>query len=364
MDCLEGLPRAVNRWCLLIGAELLRSSANDQATPGSTGLAAVGERPDYGQDPRNPSRLDPAAGDLVSPRVTRGVSGRYFVRVARGIHDLLVRVQTVSQVAGRDAQRTQPEIRLAAILVCRALKPSSDMGRPGAGGASFAEQQCFVWLFVLRWLGLAESCGPAGPWLFWLTETIRSCRIAAARSLQRQCAVPPTRHRGARHQHVRVDEDGLASGLDHLIGSLPLWRVPGRPSSDAWIYSNLRFLVQRFFFLRPQDLEELLTCFGFGMRTGLACNGVAVGALAICSRSMCRNWVLQRCSSVSLSRSGKGLGSWVRCFLEFFVHVDSQWGTQTACTPARPKDSGWEQSDFCKEASSPVPKDAPWSDAA
>ncbi|CAE7419993.1 BUB3.2 [Symbiodinium sp. KB8] len=54
---------------------------------------------------------------------------------------------------------------------------------------------------------------------------------------------PKTRHRGARHQHVRVDEPGLASWIDLKIGSLPLW---SRLWSGSWAAFRRRFeLLQR-----------------------------------------------------------------------------------------------------------------------
>ncbi|CAE7447660.1 unnamed protein product [Symbiodinium natans] len=69
---------------------------------------------------------------------------------------------------------------------------------------------------------------------------------------------PKTRHRGARSQHVRVDEPGVAAWVDSLVGQMPLWR---RLWSGSWAAFRRRFellqlevLGARFFLpssLRP-----------------------------------------------------------------------------------------------------------------
>ena len=69
---------------------------------------------------------------------------------------------------------------------------------------------------------------------------------------------PKTRHRGARSQHVKVDEVGVASWVDSMVGPMPMWR---RLWSGSWAAFKKRFdllqqevLGARFFWpssLRP-----------------------------------------------------------------------------------------------------------------
>ena len=168
---------------------------------------------------------------------------------------------------------------------------------------------------------------------------------------------PKTRHRGARHQHVRVDEPGLAWWVDTArcpcgAGS---GMVLGRPSNDALTCCSLRSWALVSSCLRLCGLVGQPTCLDCGMKTWFAYDGEAGGVRTTCLRSMFRNWELQRFSSVFHGKSGKGFGSLGLFFPAFCLRVDSRRGWPTAFPPSRPKRSGWVRSNFLKKVGLAVP---------
>ena len=202
LDTLEGHSRAINRWCLFIGALLLRASDYAQGCPASSRAGLAGTRPYHRTDAQNQARPIASARGLAGARASGRDSGepgaashRFFVRVARGIYDLHVRQQAESTLSGRNAQCCDPKVWMAEILACRALERTAHVGGPGAGRASSSDTSPGVACSCLycSGMGLAASCGPAGSWLFWLIETVRSYRAATAGcfSAQRPCQWRP-----------------------------------------------------------------------------------------------------------------------------------------------------------------------------
>ena len=204
LDGLEGLPRAYNRWCFLIGAALLRASSDDQAPHGDSRSDPVGARAHHGAHASDPIGLTAAIGDVAAYQRPGGDVGghgsaphRCFVRVARGVYDRLVREQAQQAGCCGDLERSGPKVWLAEILACQCLESGSHMGGLGAIRTPSASSRTSATCSCNYCVGLelAQSCGPLGAWLFWFVETIRSHwaatsgRIAPLRPLRKGCAV-------------------------------------------------------------------------------------------------------------------------------------------------------------------------------
>ena len=208
LDDLQGLPRAFNRWCLLVGSVLLSASGGGSTSASGrralTGLASEGSG-DRTHPPLTAGALEEAgpvvgsAGAWLHSGAACPFSHRHFVRLVRRIHDLTLSRAAESPSGFGNAERLGADVRLAEILACRAVGFDPHLGIAGAGAAPSADAGACGPCSCRYCLGveLASTCGASGVGLFWLVETFRAHWLAKTRSFasrrtsRRGCPVHP-----------------------------------------------------------------------------------------------------------------------------------------------------------------------------
>ena len=249
LDALQGLPRPFNRWFVLVGAALLLADSGSSATPAADGSrkTPVAEGPGHGRDP--PTTTE-AAGRLrcLVATADSGLHGgsagsaahRCFVRVARGVYDLLVSSGSQPKSCGRDAQRVDSKLWMAEILACRALESDSYLGacNPSSAG-SHPRSSCSC--HYCAGLELASHCGDVGTWLFWLIETLRVYQFAATGSV---AASRPHGRRRAVHPNQASQDQAQGSRVPTRAGGRA--RSPDLDPSASGQYAHVAQALERF----------------------------------------------------------------------------------------------------------------------
>ena len=141
LDELQGLPRALNRWCLLLGCMLLAASGDSAST--TAGRRALqgpaGERSGDGQNPPVTTRSLENVGALASTTRaglrlgdSRPFTHRHFVGLVRRIYDFSLSGKAKPEGGFGDPECVGSDVRLAEILACRAVGPDPHLGVLGA----------------------------------------------------------------------------------------------------------------------------------------------------------------------------------------------------------------------------------------
>lgn len=183
-DC-EGLPRAFNRWFLLVGMVLLRNSCDGSKTS-STG--AQRPRPDCPRAGDRANSVHPKrfadTTDRLASRTSAGgnlggigsSSHRSFVRTLGRIYDSHVRFRAQSSVGCRNPQCGDPTVWLGEILSCSAVGRSAHLGKPRTSDPSSSNStsstSCTCGYCSI--LEVGAFCSPVAFGVLCFIETIRA----------------------------------------------------------------------------------------------------------------------------------------------------------------------------------------------
>ena len=192
LDDLEGLPRAYNRWFLLVGMVLLRESSRSPKTTSDSGAqsrldCAWSSDRTYSIHPTRPFGT---AGGLASSSSSRrelgmlgSASHRSFVRTLRRIYDSYVRHRAQSTISCGDHQCGDPTVWLGEILSCSALGRTAYMGKPGTSDSSSSNSKtsaaCLCGYCSI--LEVGALCSPTAFGILCFIETIRAYHVTQTR---------------------------------------------------------------------------------------------------------------------------------------------------------------------------------------
>ena len=263
-DC-EGLPRAFNRWFLLVGMVLLRNSCDCSKTPSSSAQRPRIDCPRSGDraNPVHPKRFADATDRLASRTSAGGNLGgigssshRSFVRILGRIYDSHVRVRAQSSVGCGNPQCGDPAVWLGEILSCSAFCAHGKTSNLCPIIPQFHGRYCMrVWLLlypgsgnglaILLLLGFYALLRPSELIMLRRRDISIPGDHLETGVLCIRIGLPKTRNQAARNQRVRMDEANVVMWVTQTLTLVPMW---SRIWSGSLSSFKLRFdHIQRHF---------------------------------------------------------------------------------------------------------------------